>query len=177
MATTRNIRTQPNIARRTTATLVDYGIYMTFWIWYVYQFGAPNEDGGYSVNGWPGFILFLTWFMYFPLIESFNGQTIGHKLTQLRVVTLNGKPITFGQSLKRRIADSFELFGTLGLVAFITVKNSERNQRVGDIWAKTLVVGGETVNCSKCGQRLTLTAEDTIKGSFECPECGTKNEN
>ena len=170
----RKISTQPNIARRVTATVVDYGIYLTFWFWYVYQFGTPNDEGGYSVNGWPGFLLFLTWFIYFPLIESFKGQTIGHMIVQLRVVTLNGNSITFGQSLKRRLVDCLELFATFGLVAFLTVKNSERHQRVGDLWAKTLVVGGESVNCN---QQLTLTAEDTIKGTFECPECGTKNEN
>jgi uncharacterized RDD family membrane protein YckC len=173
----RKIRTQPNIARRVTATIVDYGIYMTFWVWWLYQFGTPDAEGGYSVNGWPGFILFLSWFIYFPLIESLKGQTIGHMITQLRVVTLNGNPISFGQSLKRRIVDCLELFGTFGLVAFITVKNSEQNQRVGDIWAKTIVVGGENTTCINCNEKLTLTEEDTIKGTFECPECGTKNEN
>jgi len=171
------IRTQPNIAKRMTATIVDYGIYMTFWISYVYQFGTPNDDGGYSVNGWPGFVLFLTWFVYFPLVESYKGQTIGHMITQLRVVTLNGNSITFGQSLKRRVLDAFELLGTFGFIAFIAVKNSERNQRVGDIWAKTIVVEDIHVSCQHCGEQLALTAEETIRRTFDCPECGKKNEN
>tara|TARA_Y100001972_G_C7492556_1_gene249725 strand:- start:46 stop:579 length:534 start_codon:yes stop_codon:yes gene_type:complete len=177
MGTNRKIRTQPNITRRVTATIVDYGIYMSFWMFYVYQIGTPNDEGGYSVNGWPAFILFLSWFIYFPIIESINGRTIGHMITQLRVISFNGRSISFGQALKRRIADSFEIFGSFGLVAFFTVKNSERHQRVGDIWANTLVVGGEEVNCQYCNEKLTLTAEDTISGTFECPECGKKNEN
>ncbi|WP_296618740.1 RDD family protein [Marivirga sp.] len=173
----RNIRTQPNIARRALATIIDYGIYLAFWFWYIFQFGSPKDEGGYSVSGWSGFILFLTWFIYFPLVESFKGQTIGHMIVQLKVVTVNGNPISFGRSLKRRILDGLELFITFGIVAFITVKNSERNQRVGDIWAKTIVVGGESVICKHCHAKLTLSAKETIIGSFDCPECGNKNEN
>ena len=173
------IQFKPNIGKKIIATIVDYGIYLTFWSFYVYQFGTPNDEGGYSVNGWPGFILFLTWFAYFPLVESFNGQTIGHMITQLRVVTLNGNPITFGQSLKRRILDGLELFPTFGLIAFIAVKNSKRNQRVGDMWEKTIVIEEESVSCQHCGEQLTLTARETLSGTFNCPECGkeTKTNN
>lgn len=172
----KNIQTQPNITRRALATIIDYGIYMMFWSWYIFQFGSPNNEGGYNINGLPGFILFLTWFVYFPLSESFKGQTIGHKIVQLKVVTANGKPISFGQSLKRRILDIIDLFLTFGIIAFITVKNSERNQRVGDIWANTIVVGGESVTCSHCQSKLTLSPKDTIRGSFDCPECRKRNE-
>lgn len=144
---------------------------------YVMYFGEPNDEGGYSVSGIKGLPLLAFWFLYFPGMEATRGQTIGHMITGLKVVTLSGNSVSFGQAFKRRLLDAIDIFATFGLVAFITVKNSERNQRVGDIWAKTIVVGGETVYCNNCNQQLTLTAEDTIKGTFECPECGTKNEN
>ena len=102
---------------------------------------------------------------------------MGHMIMQLKVVSLNGSAISFGQSLKRRILDGIELFATFGIVAFITVKNSEKHQRVGDLWAKTIVVGGETVACKYCYSKLTLTPQDTIRGAFDCPECGKKNQN
>ncbi|WP_258100356.1 RDD family protein [Marinoscillum pacificum] len=167
---------QPNLKLRIAATIIDYGICMTFWVWYVYQFGSPNDKGGYSVNGWPALILFSTWFLYFPIVEGFKGQTIGHLLCGLKVVTLSGKSISISQALVRRIADSFELFSTFGLIAFLTVRNTNLNQRVGDLWAKTTVIGGETARCSNCAAELSLTFEETIKGSFECAECGTKQE-
>ncbi len=171
----KTIQTQANIGKRAFATIIDYTIYLTFWSFYVYQLGAPNETGGYSVTGWPAFFLFITWFLYFPLVESIKGQTIGHMIMQLQVVSLNGSLISFGQALKRRILDGVELFATFGLIALITIKNSERHQRVGDLWAKTIVVGGESVTCKYCFAKLTLTPQDTISGSFDCPECGKKN--
>lgn len=165
----------PNITKRALATLIDYCVYLPFWFFYTSQFGTPDANGGFAVTGWLALPLLLSWFLYFPFIESLNGQTLGHKIVSLRVVRLNGKPITFMQSLKRRILDGFELMGTLGLIAFITVKNSDKHQRVGDIWAKTIVIQEQSANCQHCGEKLTLTYEESVTKVFDCPECGLKN--
>lgn len=170
----RKIKTQPNISRRVIATLIDFIIYLPIWFAYVMYFGEPGNEGGYSVTGFKALPLLAFWFFYFPAMETLKGQTIGHMVTGLKVVTLSGNPISLGQAIKRRLLDAIDIFATFGLVAFITVKNSERHQRVGDQLAKTIVVGGETVNCNNCNQQLTLSAEDTINATFECPECGTK---
>tara|TARA_R110002012_G_scaffold13845_13_gene58520 strand:+ start:4677 stop:5114 length:438 start_codon:yes stop_codon:yes gene_type:complete len=142
---------------------------------YVYSFGTLNNEGEYTVDGWPGFILLLTWFLYFPIAETINGQTLGRRIMQLKVVTLNGYSISFGQAFKRRILDYFEIIMTFGLVAYVTSRNSERNQRVGDIWARTIVVGDESAICQHCNSKLTLTPDETISGHFTCPQCGKEN--
>jgi len=154
------IQTQPNISKRATATLVDFFIYLPIWIAYVVYFGEANEDGGYSVSGIKGLPLLAFWFLYFPGMEFFKGQTFGHMIAGLEVVTITGNSISFGQAFKRRLLDIIDLFPFFGLVAYITVKNTDRNQRVGDIWAKTIVVGRETKNCNNCLEVLTLTPEE-----------------
>jgi uncharacterized RDD family membrane protein YckC len=146
------IRTQPNISKRTTATIIDFIIYLPIWIGYVYYFGEANDEGGYSVSGIKGLPLLAFWAFYFPGMEAIRGQTIGHIITDLKVVSLTGKRNSFLQAFKKRLLDAIDIFATFGLVAYITVKNSDRNQRVGDIWAKTIVVGGESVNCKHCGE-------------------------
>ena len=166
----------PNISKRALATLIDYCVYLPFWFYYMYQFGVSDGSGGYTVRGWLTLPLLLSWLLYFPLIESLNGQTLGHKIVGLRVVRQNGKPVTFVQSLKRRILDGFELIGTLGLIAFITVKNSDKHQRVGDIWAKTIVIEEKSANCQYCGEKLGLTHQESVTKVFDCPECGQKND-
>jgi len=88
---------------------------------------------------------------------------------------MSGVPISFLQSLKRRVFDPIDLFVFFGLVGYLTVKNSDRHQRVGDIVAGTIVVGGESMICQHCGELLTLAANDTIRGVFDCPECGKLN--
>lgn len=173
----RNIRTQPNISKRATATLIDFVIYLPICFAYMFYFGEPNDERGYSVSGIKGLPVIISWFLYFPVMETLRGQTFGHIITGLKVATVTGNSISFGQALKRRLLDCVDILAFFGLVAYITVKNTERNQRVGDIWANTIVVGGESANCQNCGERLTLSPEDTLRGTFECPECGTKNEN
>jgi hypothetical protein len=60
----------------------------------------------------------------------------------------------------------------MGLVAYLTIKNTPDHQRVGDLWAKTIVIGGDDFACSKCGQLATLTTDEIIKREFVCPTCG-----
>lgn len=165
-----------NITKRAVATLIDYCVYLPFWFFYTSQFGTLDADGGFTVSGWLVLPLLLSWFLYFPFIESLNGQTLGHRIVGLRVVRLNGKPITLTQSFKRRILDGFELIGTAGLIAFITAKNSNKHQRVGDIWARTIVIQEQSVNCQYCGEKLTLTYQESITKVFDCPECSLKND-
>ena len=173
----RNIRTEPNIENRIVATIVDYGIYLTFWIIYVYSFGSPNDEGGYTVSGIKALPLFVFWFLYFPIVESIRGQTLGHRIVGIQVRDKSGDSIGFLQSLKRRIFDPIDLFVFFGFVGYLTVKNSEKHQRVGDIVAGTIVVGGESASCRHCGEQLTLSPEDKIRGRFNCPSCNNENEN
>ena len=166
------VKTQPKIQRRTLATIIDYGLYLTFFIWAVMTYGEPNEDGGYSLNGLKGIWVEIIWVIYFPVMESIFGQTLGKRILGLRVVTKSGNAISFWQAIKRRIVDFID-FGFFGLVAYLTIKNTPDHQRLGDLWAKTIVIGGDDFACSNCRQIATLTADEIIKREFDCPTCKT----
>lgn len=172
-----NIQPEPNIKNRVIATLIDYGIYLAFFIVYVYSVGTPNDEGGYTVSGMKGLPVFVVWFVYFPFVESIRGQTLGHLITGTQVIDKSGGPVSFWQSLKRRIFDPIDILMLFGLIGFITVKNSEKHQRVGDLAAGTIVIGGEDANCNYCLETLTLSPEEKIKGSFICPNCSKENKN
>jgi uncharacterized RDD family membrane protein YckC len=167
------INTEPKLLRRTLSTVIDYGFYLTFYIWFIMRYGLPNDEGGYTMsNDIRGLWVIIVWFIYFPMIESIRGQTLGKVILGLKVVTKNGHPISFMQALKRHVADAVD-FCFFGLVAFITIKNTPDHQRVGDLLAKTIVVGGEGINCPNCGEQWTLTADEVVKNSFTCPKCKT----
>lgn len=53
----------------------------------------------------------------------------------------NGE-LSIGQSIRRHLLDVVDMF-PLGLIAIITIKNSDRNQRLGDILAETIVIGNQ----------------------------------
>lgn len=165
------IRTEPKILKRSLATIIDYGLYFVFFSWLVVTYGQPNDEGGYTLSNDPkGWWIFIVWIIYFPVIESIRGQTLGKLILGLRVVTKNGRAISFGQALKRRLVDMIDFF-FFGIVAVITIKNTPDHQRVGDLWAKTIVIGGDSVTCTNCNEPLALTAKEIMDKQFICPTC------
>jgi uncharacterized RDD family membrane protein YckC len=165
------IRTEPKLLRRTLATIIDYGLYLIFFCWLVMTYGVPNDEGGYTLQNDPkDWWLFVVWIIYFPITESIKGQTLGKMILRLRVVTKTGHPISLWQAFKRRLVDILDFF-FFGIVAFITIKNTPDHQRLGDLWAKTIVIGQDKFECTYCKADLTLTADEIIKKEFVCPIC------
>ncbi len=86
-----------------------------------------------------GFFLLL--FGYTTYFETFGGQTLGKKMMNLRVVTLEGAPIRFGQAAIRSMMQVPDLwFPPGGALALISVLTTPRGQRLGDLAAGTFVV-------------------------------------
>mgnify|MGYP000338758436 CR=1 FL=1 len=134
---------KPNLKKRILATLFDYGIvFLATWS-YIFVFGEDDGNGAQVINGFPALAVPLFWLLYFVIIEGTCGATFGHQIFKLSVKSLDGKPLSLKQSLKRRLIDPFEFF-FFGIPAIIVIKNSEKHQRVGDMWAKTVVVENET---------------------------------
>ena len=91
---------------------------------------------GYTWAG--GF--FVLAMAYYALMEGYRGQTVGKMLLGIRVVREDGGGVPgFKAALIRsllRVVDG--VFGYL--VGFVAVLASEKNQRLGDMAARTLVV-------------------------------------
>ncbi len=90
-------------------------------------------------------ILFLVFAGYFIVFEwLWNGQTPGKRLMKLRVIREDGRPLTLWEAIARnllRICDAVPGFilpvYSIGLIVIFL---SNRDQRVGDIFAGTVVV-------------------------------------
>jgi uncharacterized RDD family membrane protein YckC len=168
------LKTDPKISKRALALLIDYGIYLLFFNWLVTTYGVPNDDGGYSLNNDPkGWWIVVVWFLYFPIIESLKGQTLGKMIVKLQVVTLRGNSISFSQACKRHLLDLID-FSFFGLVAYITINNTPNHQRLGDLWAGTIVIGGDVVTCKNCYEELKLNAKEIRTRSYVCPSCNER---
>lgn len=102
------------------------------------------KAGGWELKGGPAILVmalsFLFGMAYFILLEAYwNGQTLGKKLTGIRVAQPDGSPISLAQSVIRnvlRIVDSLFFY----LVGAILVWRSPLRQRLGDRVAGTVVV-------------------------------------
>jgi uncharacterized RDD family membrane protein YckC len=81
-------------------------------------------------------------FVYFIIMEAALGATIGKMALGIRVVKLDGSPISWGASIVRnllRIIDYIP-YGIPYLLGAILIWTSSRKQRLGDRVAQTVVV-------------------------------------
>lgn len=90
-------------------------------------------------------VIFLIFAGYFIIFEwLWNGQTPGKRLLKLRVIREDGRPITFWEALARNLLRVFDAVPgfvfPIYSIGLITIFTSARDQRVGDIFAGTVVV-------------------------------------
>ncbi len=135
------IRTENYIGKRVAATLIDYTLIFALTIFYVVIAGESDIRGVYSVHGWAGWVPELFWFLYFVVAERYLGGTLGHLLFKIKVVSQRERQVSFGQIFLRRICDALEISWCFGLFVFFIQKNTKDNQRLGDLVAKTIVIG------------------------------------
>jgi uncharacterized RDD family membrane protein YckC len=84
-------------------------------------------------------VLLMLMHAYYVYFESTSGQTPGKKILGLRVVNLEGGPITQKQAIYREMVRWY-FDGLFLFPAFIAMASTPMRQRVGDILAKTMVV-------------------------------------
>lgn len=131
------------ISKRIIATLIDYFLFSIAYAMVLLAFGAKTtlEDGSpmIELQGYWNIIPIALWILTFPVMESFEGKTIGKKWMKLQVMKLNGSPYTGVDAFKRRLCDWID-FSLFGLPGFIIASNTSLRQRLGDLWAGTVVV-------------------------------------
>ena len=69
------------------------------------------------------------------------GGTMGHLICKIKVVSQTKERVTLWRTFKRRVMDALEIAWCFGLIAYLLAKNTQYNQRLGDILAKTCVIG------------------------------------
>jgi len=164
-------RAGTNLKYRILSTVIDYAVFFLFVIFYAYSFGGYDGDWVGSVSGYRSIPLVLIWFIYFPVIESLNGQTWGHKLMGLKVVARANQPIDLMQSTLRRVFDPIDIILSFGIVGVLLVRVSRKKQRLGDQVAATMVVGNDFEMCILCNKTAIFSYEEQLTGKCLCPDC------
>lgn len=128
-----------NLAKRFLASLLDYLIYIGFFIFYVSAYGhytSPNEKVVEGVRALP---LYGFWIVYFIGAESLFSCTLGHYAFHLKVLTKDRNKSDIISASARHLMDIFDFF-FLGIPALILISKTEKHQRLGDLLAGTIVV-------------------------------------
>ena len=151
-----------SIGNRFLAVAIDHFIqYLTLFLiaWAFISFSGTDAFGD-SAGGilaempkWTLAVLILFVFLifagYFVAFEwLWNGQTPGKRLLKLRVIREDGRPITFWESLARNLLRIFDaipgFFLPVYSVGLITIFLNRRDQRIGDLFAGTVVIRERT---------------------------------
>lgn len=132
-------------ALRCGALIVDYIIVVSIPVIGILFSRYMGNDGIKLLNseinntGWLiGVLLGLTNFVIFPM---FSGQTIGKMLTGTRILSINGKPVSFSKVLFRHLIGYPLTILTLGLGFLFSVFNKQ-GRALHDYLAGTVVIYG-----------------------------------
>jgi len=83
-------------------------------------------------------LLYIAYFVYFEVTAQ--GQSVGKRAAGLRVIAVDGSPISFEQSAIRNILRIFDAMPPFALAGVAAAFWTKRQQRLGDLAAGTMVV-------------------------------------
>ncbi len=150
-----------SIGNRFLAVAIDHAIqyasiFAVLWIVMEVAGSAASEGAGLETSDltaetpkWAIAILIIVVFAlftgYFILFEwLWDGQTPGKRLLKLRVIREDGRPITLWEAVARNLLRVFDAIPGFVIpvysVGLIVIFMSGRDQRVGDIFAGTVVI-------------------------------------
>lgn len=92
------------------------------------------------------FVIFSSYFIFFEWL--WNGQTPGKRLMKLRVIREDGRPVTLWEAVARNLLRVFDAIPGFVVpiysIGLITIFLNKRDQRVGDMFAGTVVIRERT---------------------------------
>ena len=155
-----NIRTAQNVGidyelaglgARMAAFAIDVAIQIAYYIGVSILLSEVNLD-----SIWVSLMFFLPAMLYHLLCEIFlNGQSIGKKQMNIKVVRLDGSSPTLGGYILRWILRPIDISIFSGAVAVLAIVLSKNGQRLGDMAANTTVV--------KVAREVKVSTHELIK--------------
>jgi len=139
-----------NVGSRTLAILVDLGLggLVLFIVYALTMLLAHDVADDWltklSSNALKTVLMLLIFgfqWGYFNLFEwIWNGQTPGKRLLHLRVIKVDGSPVSGIDVLLRNLSRPIDTLGPMGLIGLLMIFVSRKAQRLGDVMARTLVI-------------------------------------
>lgn len=166
------------VGYRGLAYLTDAAAMFTFWIvlYFASSFLTNVWDDFKALSGIGQTIavfgVFAAQWCYWTVCEiAWNGQTVGKRLLRVRVVRMDGAPITPLESVLRnlmRFVDFLPAGYAIGLISMLATRD---HRRVGDLVAGTIVIRDEAVDLSRYAVAPLVTpVAITVRGQLTAEE-------
>jgi uncharacterized RDD family membrane protein YckC len=124
----------------------------------------------FAVLGLVSFVLLWGYYVFFEIL--WNGQSPGKRWVGLRVIRIDGTPITASESVIRnlvRLVDFLPVYYGIGVVTMFV---NDRARRLGDLAAGTIVVrdrGPVTLESLDAGKALSRLSNRSRAASLDLP--------
>ena len=83
----------------------------------------------------------IIYILYYTYFEGKHGQTVGKKISRIIVIDKETKnQIGYKNAFIRTVTRLIDSLPILYILGIIVVKNTEKNQRIGDILSKSIVI-------------------------------------
>jgi uncharacterized RDD family membrane protein YckC len=139
-----------NVGSRTLAILADLGICGTlllsvYLLTTLFAQAAGDSEvtriGSHLLTIVLLVLIFAAQWVYFGVFEwLWNGQTPGKRLLHLRVIKVDGTPVSWIDVMLRNLSRPIDAFGPMGLIGLLMIFVTPRAQRLGDLMGRTLVI-------------------------------------
>lgn len=131
------------LGSRVSAAAIDSAIrgllYITMY-YVIFRVGTDLGLGGWTIAIFLP-LLFAVELGYDVVFETLaSGRTPGKRLNGLRVLLADGRPVDLRSSAVRNVLRLIDGVGTIFIAGTISILATERNQRLGDLAASTVVV-------------------------------------
>ena len=161
--------TLAGIGTRGAAALIDAALMflLTGTLWYavasIPKLMPALRDIG--PRGWVSAVLILGQFLilwgYFVAFEAlWDGQTPGKRLLGLRVVRNGGGGVDIGASAARNLVRFVDFLPFGYFVGMVSIVANQRNQRLGDLVAGTIVVRERLLRHAKAAAKASALSDD-----------------
>ncbi|MCZ7535538.1 MAG: RDD family protein [Acidimicrobiia bacterium] len=137
------------LGSRFLATLLDTLIQVGCILALAVVLGVVGGSADYVVGGWGEAFFYLSIFVllfgYHIVFETLSsGRSPGKRAAGIRVVRLGGEPVGFLASAVRNTVRLLDFLPVMYGVGIFSIVASDKNQRVGDLAAGTIVVREQT---------------------------------
>ena len=132
------------VGRRLVATIVD-GIIIGILFGVISGIFLVQQDAmsdSFELLGTSNIAAIVVFIVYYAALEATTGATIGKRLLGLRVVMVDGAPVDGASSIIRNVLRIVDILPGFYLLGAIFVWSTEKNQRIGDLGANTVVIRG-----------------------------------
>jgi uncharacterized RDD family membrane protein YckC len=114
------------------------------------------------------YLVVMPVFLFYALLSEIfmSGQSVGKLALGIRIIKISGKQATLSDYIMRWMFRLIDIYLSMGSVAAILVSSTDKNQRIGDIVANTVVIKLRSSRSLKLKDLLNIHSIDNYQPRY-----------